>query len=168
MYYISRLDNWMFKNINSRLRCSLFNRLMPVLTHLGGTTASVLIAVTLFIVTYGIDDLGKNSVYALAGSQLVVQLVKRVVPRPRPFLVIKDANVWQNLILRDYSFPSGHTTASFALATVISFAHPIAALIVIPAAMLIGMSRIYLGLHYPTDVVIGAIIGIVSAIIVWW
>lgn len=165
MNYITRMDNWIFRSINSRFRCSLLDKLMPRLTFLGGATASVITCILLLIISYQVNGLGKSSFYALAGSHLIVQIVKRFITRPRPYLVMEGVNLWEDLILKDYSFPSGHTTASFSLATVIGIYYPVVAPFVLLLAWLVGVSRIYLGLHYPSDVFIGSVIGIVSGIL---
>jgi undecaprenyl-diphosphatase len=61
-----------------------------------------------------------------------------------------------------FSFPSGHTAAAFAMATLVSFHFPILTLPVIIWALLVGFSRIYLGVHYPTDILAGIVIGVTS------
>ncbi len=70
MQYIFRWDNWIFSRINNHLSCPLLNRLMPVLTFLGGARMSVLTCLILLAASYGKSDLGKNALYALAGSHL--------------------------------------------------------------------------------------------------
>ena len=165
MNYIVRFDNWVFRGINGRLRCRVLDKLMPGMTFLGGATASVVTCILLMVISYKINGLGKSSLYALAGSHLVVQIMKRFVTRPRPYLALDEVNIWEKFILKDYSFPSGHTTASFSLATVISVYFPAVAPFVLILALLVGLSRIYLGQHYPSDVFIGSLIGIVSGII---
>ena len=63
------------------------------------------------------------------------------------------------------SFPSGHTSTSFACATVLSFFVPRAAPAFYLLALAIGYSRIYVGVHWPLDVLGGAVIGLVTALL---
>ena len=65
----------------------------------------------------------------------------------------------------DSSFPSGHTSTSFACATILTLAFPRAAPGFFLLALAIGFSRIYVGAHYPLDVVGGAALGIVTALL---
>jgi undecaprenyl-diphosphatase len=92
----------------------------------------------------------------------VYKLIKQSVKRPRPFQKLPGL---VNLVAPQdaFSFPSGHTAAAFMICSIIGCCYPS---IVLPAyiwASLVGISRIYLGVHYPTDVLAGAILGILSA-----
>jgi undecaprenyl-diphosphatase len=89
--------------------------------------------------------------------------IKNLVKRDRPCDVL--ANVNRRITPSDkFSFPSGHTAAAFAMATLISFHFPILTLPVMAWALLVGFSRIYLGVHYPTDILAGIVIGVTSGL----
>jgi undecaprenyl-diphosphatase len=62
--------------------------------------------------------------------------------------------------LDEFSFPSGHTSAAFLVATVIAYFTPVLAIPMFIFAFLVGMARIYLGVHYPSDILGGIIFGI--------
>lgn len=84
--------------------------------------------------------------------------IKLLVQRPRPFQTLSDVR----LILGPhggYSFPSGHSTVSFCLAAVIAMRYPKARYPVFIAAALVALSRVYVGVHYPSDILVGAFFG---------
>lgn len=95
---------------------------------------------------------------AIAASVLIFKAVKHLVGRPRPF------ESWQGLTSLvpapdKFSFPSGHTMTAFAAWAVIMQGVPGLGLPFLMVALLIGTSRIFLGMHYPTDVLVGALLG---------
>lgn len=97
------------------------------------------------------------------------QFLKDVVARPRPF--VEDPSFTLVIPPPDgYSFPSGHTICAFTAATVLLFS-PIRRrwkVVVCVLAVLIGFSRMYLCVHNPTDVLAGAVFGILFALVVVW
>jgi len=84
--------------------------------------------------------------------------IKYFVQRPRPFHVLKDVN----LVLGEhggYSFPSGHSSTSFCIATVIAMRYPKFRYPAFIAAALVALSRPYVGVHYPSDILVGGMLG---------
>lgn len=97
-------------------------------------------------------------VAALGTSYLVQQVIKPVARRKRPF-VGRDVVV-VGIKPEDASFPSGHTASSFAAATALSTFYPKAGPLAFTLATLVGISRVHLGHHFPSDVAIGSVIGV--------
>ena len=91
-------------------------------------------------------------------------LLKKNIKRPRPFVV--RPNVHFHIVPPDeFSFPSGHTAAAFLMAVLLSSAFPILTVPAILWACMVGFSRVFLGVHYPTDVLAGMLLGITSAFV---
>lgn len=82
--------------------------------------------------------------------------------RPRPF--VAHSHIRQGArTLDEFSFPSGHTMHAVAFAAVLTQAIPVLGFVLIPFALLTGLSRVVLGLHYPSDVFMGAVLGLFNA-----
>jgi undecaprenyl-diphosphatase len=95
-------------------------------------------------------------------------LLKNVVKRERPYN--NYTGIFPDKIESDYAFPSGHTSSAFATATSLAITTK-KWYVAVPAfawSASVGYSRIYLGQHYPSDVIMGAIVGTSSAIICHW
>lgn len=143
------------------------DRLMRAVTHLGD--AAVTIPLTLALVLGAVPGLaatGRRAALALVASHLVVQLLKRTVTRRRPTM---PTGVLALVQPPDrFSFPSGHAASSMSVAVALALvlSAPVAAGVV-ALALVVGMSRCYLGVHYPGDVLAGwalALLGIVAAV----
>lgn len=130
------------------------------------TTNPVSVAVPLATGLIGLikqdDDMIKNAVYVTAAMGLNTVLTlgaKEIIQRPRPYNTYPNLNNYRNL--GSYAFPSGHTSIAFTTATAISLAYP-EWYIIVPSfawAASVGYSRMYLGVHYPSDVLVGALLG---------
>ncbi|MEO7343400.1 MAG: phosphatase PAP2 family protein [Methylotenera sp.] len=93
---------------------------------------------------------------------LVYKWLKGKTLRPRPYEVRQD--IWlTGKPLDKFSFPSGHTLHAVVFGIVVLSYFPQLSIIVIPFMILVGLSRIVLGLHYPSDVIAGALIGALIA-----
>jgi undecaprenyl-diphosphatase len=95
-------------------------------------------------------------------TSFVTSLFKYAVQRDRPPAVVLDPEPLMDIPTTS-SFPSGHTSTSFACAYVISRLAPRLSVFVYVLAALIGFSRLYVGVHYPLDVLAGAVLGLVVA-----
>jgi undecaprenyl-diphosphatase len=103
---------------------------------------------------------------SLSTTYLVQRLIKPVFRRQRPF-VNRDVLV-VGIKPLDASFPSGHSASSFAAATALASFYPQVAPLVYTLAAGVGVSRVYLGHHFPSDVAVGAATGTgIGAIIGW-
>ena len=128
------------------------------------------IAAPVGLLTAGIirhdKQLKKEALYVAGGfvvSSIVTQSMKRIIQRDRPFVT------YPFIVKRDvggsYSFPSGHTSAAFCTATSLSLIFP-KWYVIVPSylyAATVGYSRMYQGVHYPSDVIAGAVVGAGSA-----
>ena len=99
-----------------------------------------------------------TAIASLAATYVVQQRVKPLFRRVRPF-VNREARV-VGVRPADHSFPSGHTASSFAAATALALYYPKAAPLAYTVATGVGMSRVHLGVHFPSDAAVGGVIGI--------
>ena len=160
MQYIQNLDVQILLYIQEHLRTQNFNDFFMEFTHLGN--GGVLwIGISLILMIFRkTRRIGFVCAVSLMIGALVTNVtLKNIVARPRPFDTIQDLTVLIKYPT-DYSFPSGHTAASFASVSALYFAGrkrmAAGALIV---SVLIAFSRMYLYVHYPTDVLGGMIVG---------
>ncbi|MCE5214259.1 MAG: phosphatase PAP2 family protein [Methanobacterium sp.] len=164
----------LFYVINHGLDNNFFDFIMPLITNFGSILAWIVVCAVLFI--FGGENGKKVAILGLAAlflSNVLVYLLKLIVAEPRPFLTLPhvDLLVSENDI---YSFPSSHTASSFALAIIIGLKYKlnfkgINLRLIYPLlafAGIVGFSRIYVGVHYPFDILFGALVGILSAILV--
>jgi undecaprenyl-diphosphatase len=148
-----------FLEINSHFDKRIMNLFFRTITQIGGALFISVTTLLLIIFTSNQTRLTAiSSAAALALSHIPVQLVKKLFPRKRPYLQIETTKILPNP-LKDHSFPSGHTTAVFSVIVPFLLQTPSLAAVLIPLALSVGISRIYLGLHYPSDVIAGGILG---------
>lgn len=99
---------------------------------------------------------------AIAATSAIVNgplklVFDRARPSSRPPLIRRP---------RTTSFPSGHAASAFAFATAVSQEVPVAGLLLLPLALTVSYSRVYVGVHYPSDVVLGAAVGAGTGVLV--
>lgn len=162
--WLQKHEHRMFFFVNQRIQHSALDYFFNAITHLGGATAMIIIALCVALFTEGVWRIaGIESCIALAASHVPVAIIKKKYPRLRPYLVLKGTHTCKKP-LTDHSFPSGHTTAVFSVTVPLMLVHSWIAIILLPIASLVGLSRIYLGLHYPSDCLAGLLIGTVTAL----
>lgn len=131
------------------------------ITHLGGARASIgACVVTLAIPTVTVRIVW-HALLLLGLSHVVVQIVKRFAVRERPSIAL---SINAMIAIPDrFSFPSGHACAAMSIAIAFAWAFPLMAVPLLLTALLVGCSRVTLGVHYPGDVAVGQAIAILSA-----
>jgi len=103
------------------------------------------------------------TVIAVALSDWSATGLKALIERPRPPVRYPEPKTLVP-VPHDASFPSGHAATSFAAATILSFAFPRLAPFLYVLAAAVAFSRVYVGVHYPLDVIAGAILGVLIAV----
>lgn len=166
---VQNLDGEILLQIQQHLRTDMLTPFMKIVTFLGnGGWFWILCAVVLLAIPKT-RKTGYAAVFSLIFGAIVTNLLlKNIVARPRPFAEI-EALIPLIAKPTDFSFPSGHTTASFAVALVMLRMLP--KKIGIPAvvlAALVAFSRLYLGVHYPTDVLVGFVVALVGSSLAVW
>jgi undecaprenyl-diphosphatase len=139
---------------------------MSRVTHLGGTVATILPGLALLALDGPERQVGVAVLAANAASHLVVQILKRLVARPRPC----DAEGRPLAVVElpdPFSFPSGHAAAAAAVAGTLVQSYPFLAPLLLPVAVLVAASRVSLGVHHASDAVAGAILGLAAALLLF-
>ena len=154
--------------IAANLWCPLLDVLMPIITVLGDAGIFWIAISVLFMITKKYRKVGLGMAFALIMGLLVCNIwLKPAVGRIRPYdFQEKYLGVIINLLIEkqhDFAFPSGHTIASFEAAVVILLNNKKLGIPAMILACLIAFSRLYLYVHYPTDVIFSIILGTVFA-----
>lgn len=135
-----------------------------IVTHIGGLRASLVAALPM--VTGGpLAVAARNGLLILVLSHILVQVVKRTVGRPRP----SSHGTLTALVLEpdQFSFPSGHSAAVMSYAIAYAVAFPVFSIPLVMLAVLVGMSRVCLGVHYPGDVLAGQMLSATTAFVLF-
>lgn len=155
--------------IQENLRVSFLNPIVTAITSLGNAGIFWIILTLVLLVFKKTRRIGLCCAFALIIDVLAVNvIIKPLVARSRPYAVM-EAIVPLGHLSRDFSFPSGHSAASFACAWALYKTAPkkygVSAVVL---AALIALSRLYVGVHYPTDVICGTLIGIAAGCLGAW
>lgn len=167
--WITNIDLSILEFIQKNIRCDFLDAIVPPITHLA-EKGIFWIAVALILICFKKTRKTGFMVGAalLIGLALGNGVLKNVVGRIRPYDLDGSLLTEADLLvsgLSDFSFPSGHTLASFEAATVLLIRDKRMGIPALVLAILIALTRLYLYVHYPTDVIAGVIFGIAFAVL---
>ncbi|MFV0464580.1 MAG: phosphatase PAP2 family protein [Lachnospiraceae bacterium] len=154
--------NWVHANLTS----PLLDTVMPKITLLGNEGILWIAVMIALLISKKYRRYGVILGIGLLSGVLIGNLIlKNLIARPRPCWI--DTSV--TLLIpnpTDYSFPSGHTLSSAIAAVILTCANRKFGIAAIPLAILIAFSRLYLYVHFPSDIIGGAILGLIIAAVV--
>ncbi|MBR2381905.1 MAG: phosphatase PAP2 family protein [Clostridia bacterium] len=158
--------------IRDRIRNPFLNVVVPFYTGLGDDGIIWIVVGVLMLIPKKTRKCGIMVLAALLVMLVTNNIIlKNLIARARPYatypeLVADLADIIH--IPKSYSFPSGHTVSAMATAFTIFSQHKKLGIAAIVAATLMGLSRLYVGVHFPTDVYGGVIVGALIALFVYW
>lgn len=154
------IDMKILELIQTGFGCDVLDAVMPLITRLGDGGILWIICSLLLVIFPKTRKAGAAMAVSLVLEVICCNVIlKPFVARLRPC----DINTSVQLLIAHpggFSFPSGHTGASFAAASALFFGRNQLSIFAFIVAALIGFSRLYLYVHYPTDVLAGALLGI--------
>lgn len=151
--------------IAEKLSCPFLDKVMPVITVFGDHGIFWVALSLVFLIFKKTRPLGLSMVISIVLGYICGNIiVKNIVARARPYEYNSEIKLLINK-LTDYSFPSGHSLVSFEAATCIFIRYKKWGIAAIIMAVAIAFSRLYLYVHFPSDVLTGTVFGIIFGII---
>lgn len=156
----AKLDDVVFVFLNNHgIRTKFNDSLMVILTQIGNGLVAFLLVVLFYLLNQ--RTFAFQFILGMITLWMVVELCKLLIGRKRPYYSIETPRIVGNKAI-GYSFPSGHTSQAFFMATIFAQSFHLPWFVVLGMyllAALTGVTRIYLGAHYPRDVIAGAFLG---------
>ena len=156
---ITRFDFSILDLIRNNLSCEALDTVMPIITFFGSTALLWIAAAVIMLIMRGYRKNGIMMCVGLALCLLIGNLIlKNIIARDRPCWINEDVMLLVSNPA-DYSFPSAHSMTSFAAAVVLFHTDKRLGVAALIMAALIAFSRLYLYVHFPTDVLAGILMG---------
>ena len=153
--------------IREHLTCPLLDWLMPQLSSLSAHGEIWIVLAVVLMCIPKTRRAGFTMGVALLMGYLIGNMgLKNIIGRVRPYDVVDVPLLVERL--HDFAFPSGHTLASVGAATALTLHYRRFGAVALTLAAVIGFSRLYLFVHYPTDVAAGALLGVAMAFLARW
>lgn len=175
LFFTNNMQAQSLSEINTLRRINPDNPNSAIWNNLSNTSKYMSVGVPVGYFVAGLihnnKELKQKAAYTAATilfNTATTTLLKNVVKRDRPYHTY--TGIFPDKLETDYAFPSGHTSSAFATATSLALTTK-KWYVTVPALAWsagVGYSRIYLGQHYPSDVIMGALVGSGSAIICHW
>lgn len=167
--FLLRLVDWdILYFIQNNLRCGFLDVVVPLFTTLGEWAICWIVIGLVMLIPKKTRKCGFWTLVSLVAVMLICNIaLKNLVARDRPCYLVDEA-FWESIKLvgnpSEYSFPSGHSVSGMASALTIYFHHKKLGIAAIVVAVLMGLSRLYVFVHFPTDIWGGFLIGAAIAI----
>ncbi|MGN0025788.1 phosphatase PAP2 family protein [uncultured Clostridium sp.] len=162
---INKLDINILHFIRNNFSNLFMDKLMVIITSLGDKGFIWIVIGLILLTVKKYRKVGFILLIALLITSLLGEgIVKNIIQRPRAFITYPDINIIINPP-SSFSFPSGHTASSFAAATVLGYYFKKWNYLFYFLAALIAFSRLYLFVHYPSDILVGIILGVACSLL---
>lgn len=166
MNFITKIDISLL-NLIQNIKSPILDKIMTTITALGNMGIFWILLILIFLTTKEYKKMARLMIVCFLFNAMIVNLIlKPAVGRIRPFEIVDGIKL---LVLKpqDPSFPSGHSSISFCMLTVILLFSKSKTINIMASilAILIAFSRLYLYVHFPSDVFCGILIGILTSLI---
>lgn len=165
--FLFNIDVAIFKFFNQTVSNTVFDHVLPFITDLDNNIYFATGMLAFFVALYLFKFKTTAFTYllylivALSLSDFIGGKVKKIAERPRPYQQVEiNGAIKRSHAKENRSFYSNHSSNSFAVATYTASVIPGTGVFLIPIAAIVAYSRIYCGVHYPADVLVGGLVGI--------
>jgi undecaprenyl-diphosphatase len=162
MSWLVDIDTALLRLLNLQWTSPFLDRVIPVFSHFDAWKIPLIVLLLIIVIRERLKGLliaVGLGLTILLSETMCTMLVKELIDRIRPCHIHEWIRLIEGYCPKSPAFPSSHATNITAGITYLSFFFPRWLFVMVPLAILVGYSRLYLGVHYPLDVVGGAILG---------